>query len=184
MWLAQCDCGNETHAPASAMVRGLIKSCGCLNRELRLARNTKHGYAKRGRKSRLYVVWRGMIARCENEKNKHWADYGGRGISVCERWRRDFAAFLSDMGESPTTSHEIDRRDNNGNYEPGNCRWITSAENKRNRRRVKLSADDVVGIRAALAAGETQRSVAARYGVSASNISMISSRRNWSDIGP
>jgi hypothetical protein len=91
---------------------------------------TTHG----GRRTPEYKVWAGMRARCYCETNPRYADYGGRGIRVCERWR-DFAAFLADMGPRPSPRHELDRfPDNNGNYRPGNCRWATATQNGRNKR--------------------------------------------------
>jgi hypothetical protein len=78
-----------------------------------------------------------MIERCEDPTNPAFAGYGGRGISVCQRWRSSFAAFETDMGPRPTPQHQIDRADNDGNYEPGNCRWVTVAEQQRNRRQTR-----------------------------------------------
>ena len=82
--------------------------------------------------------WAGMIERCENPRCASFAHYGARGITVCERWRSSFANFLADMGTPPTTGHTLDRIDNDGNYEPGNVRWATMAEQNRNRRSNRL----------------------------------------------
>lgn len=81
-----------------------------------------------------YHAWRMAMARCHNPKARAYADYGGRGITMCQRWRESFAAFLEDMGERPSSRHELDRKDNDGHYEPGNCRWVQRFENDRNRR--------------------------------------------------
>jgi hypothetical protein len=83
-----------------------------------------------------YNVWAMMIQRCTNQKNKSWDDYGGRGISVCDRWLHDFAAFAADMGERPS-GMTLDRINNDGNYEPSNCRWATGATQRRNARFVR-----------------------------------------------
>lgn len=81
-----------------------------------------------------HYIWRGMIARCHSVKRKDYHKYGGRGISVCNVWRKSYALFLEDVGPRPSTKHQIDRIDTLGNYEPGNCRWVTSKENNSNRR--------------------------------------------------
>ena len=85
--------------------------------------------------TRTYSSWRAMKNRCTNKKSDQWNWYGGRGITVCDRWRYDFQLFLEDMGVAPTESHSIDRIDTNGNYEPGNCRWATPKEQQANQRK-------------------------------------------------
>lgn len=134
LWLYRCECGAEVVKTRRSVQSGQIKSCGCLNAELRLARNTKHGGATRGNHAPEYWIWQAMKQRCRNHRHKHYADYGGRGIRVCARWAASFAAFISDVGPRPSSRHSIDRVDNDGNYEPGNCKWSTSSEQARNRR--------------------------------------------------
>ncbi len=97
----------------------------------------RHGFTNGKTRPAEYSVWLTMRDRCRNPRNQDFADYGGRGIKVCERWN-DFAAFISDMGVRPSKKHQIDRRDNNGNYEPGNCRWATKKEQMRNTRRSRM----------------------------------------------
>lgn len=81
-----------------------------------------------------YRAWQAMVKRCTDPENAAWPDYGGRGITVCDRWRDDVAAFIADMGAKPSALHELDRKDNDGGYEPSNCRWVLRKENNRNRR--------------------------------------------------
>ena len=134
-WLCLCDCGN-THIVSTNRLRvGNVTSCGCWQREyLKYHRGaTKHGHAKRDKKSPTYRCWRNMLTRCEYPNAVGYENYGGRGIVVCERWH-DFAVFLADMGEKPA-GLSIDRIDVNGNYEPGNCRWTTDDVQQRNKRK-------------------------------------------------
>jgi hypothetical protein len=120
----------------SALRSGNTKSCGCLRRELGRAHgiaSKRHGEGASGRETPEYRAWAAMLCRCRNPRHKSYADYGGRGVTVCERWRA-YENFLADMGRRPDRFHSLDRINNAGNYEPGNCRWATWEEQNTNRR--------------------------------------------------
>jgi hypothetical protein len=137
-WMWNCDCGGTIILQhGSAKITG---HCGCLREERFGRRNVKHGMHKSG----TYYTWATMKARCTNEKATEYSSYGGRGITVCERWMNSFEDFLSDMGVRPE-GKTLDRwPDMNGNYEPGNCRWATKKEQQRNRRDNRMIAIDGV----------------------------------------
>lgn len=131
-WLCKCECGNETIAESHSLLSGKKLSCGCLLVTL----HKTHGMAK----TRLYNVWNIMKQRCCNPNNKNYKQYGERGIKVCEEWQNSFECFYKwalnngydEQAQRGKTT--IDRINNNGNYEPTNCRWVTQKENCQNRR--------------------------------------------------
>lgn len=124
-----CSCGNERIIDKSDVKMGRTKSCGCLAKEMLQLIKTKHGLSK----TKTWRAWSNMKLRC-SVKNKITGEYYyGKGISVCDRWLDSFETFLKDMGEVPFAGAQLDRIDNNGNYEPSNCRWVTVTRNCRNK---------------------------------------------------
>lgn len=148
-WLCACDCGSEKIVPADTLVKGKSKSCGCSSEAFRQPHRHKHGHTKVGFRTATYGSWHAAQQRCQNPKHKHFADYGGRGITFCDRWL-DFRNFLADLGERPK-GHTLDREDPQGNYEPGNCRWATPSEQMLNQR-PKVRQADVAPLVAAVEA--------------------------------
>lgn len=138
MWRCVCVCGNEGNVLGSALRTGHSQSCGCLAKERRAAgireKKTTHGHSI-GKQSATYNAWCGMWARCTKTSADSYKYYGARGISVCERWE-SFDVFLADMGAKPT-GLVLDRINNDGNYEPENCRWVDWSVSNKNRRPFK-----------------------------------------------
>lgn len=130
-WKCSCDCGLTVIVPANSLRTGNTKSCGCLHREIVSEigkKNTTHGNSHDNR-TRLYTIWCGMRQRCNNKNREAYSLYGGKGVKVCDEWN-DFLAFKKwAMSNGYADNLSIDRIDNNGDYEPSNCRWITASEN-------------------------------------------------------
>lgn len=150
-WTCRCSCGTVSKIPAANLKRGLSKSCGCLARNAHVARalaapprvpKDKKPRAPKQPRRPEYGVWHHMLRRCSESSNKSYANYGGRGIRVCERWGK-FAAFIADMGPRPPHM-TLERIDVNGNYEPSNCRWATMLEQGANKRNNLVATIDGV----------------------------------------
>lgn len=135
-WLCVCVCGNQARVAGRNLRSGNTKSCGCLMVETTRKRSTIHGAAADGKVSPTHRSWTDINQRCFNPKTDRWKDYGGRGITVCERWR-DFVNFLADIGERPD-GQSIERLDNDAGYFPENCVWADSKTQARNRRSTKF----------------------------------------------
>lgn len=128
-WKCKCDCGKEIECLGSNLLRGNTNSCGCLKNDMVADLRKKHGMSK----TRIFKIWVGIRKRCTNKNCKAYSYYGGRGISVCERWN-DFNNFYQDMKDDYKDDLTLDRIDSNGNYEPSNCRWVSVKHQNSNRR--------------------------------------------------
>lgn len=131
VWVCRCDCGQSAEVQAGNLRSGNTSSCGCLQKEARGASSVRHGEARIGGHSVEYTTWWSMISRCRYPSTHAYPWYGGRGISVCQRWTGEsgFANFLADMGRRPGEGWSIDRINPDADYEPGNCRWLPTVEN-------------------------------------------------------
>lgn len=137
-WNCECTCGNTTIAHAHSLRSGRTQSCGCLHREQITQRNITHNMTK----SPEYSSWHHIIDRCCNPADKGYKNYGGRGITICDKWRKSFKAFYDYIGSRPSPKHSIDRINNDGNYEPGNIRWASKkvqANNSRHNHHITIN---------------------------------------------
>lgn len=150
MWKCKCDCGNEISASGKNLRAGRYVSCGCAKSEYLTQRNLIHGGSCKGKEDRLYEVWKSIKARCLNPNNIRFHRYGGRGITICDEWKNSYESFRTWALENeydefaPFGKCTIDRVDNDGNYEPSNCRWTdmkTQANNTSKQKKLNESIE-------------------------------------------
>ncbi len=138
-WECRCLCGQTAFLKPHNLIRQKFIKCPCLAAmKASGVFAVKHGCKRGHRGTSEYTAWSGMISRCHTKTNKAYRWYGAKGISVCPSWRTSFSQFLSDMGAKPSPAHSIDRINNNGNYEPGNCRWATRSQQQNNTSRNRV----------------------------------------------
>ncbi len=169
-WDYLCDCGKTGHSFTSRLIGGQ-QSCGCHTHELIAEKSITHGQTIGGSWSATYRCYRAMIARCIYPSQVHYDDYGGRGITICERWLHGaegmsgYECFVEDMGEKPA-GLTIDRVNNDGNYEPGNCRWATRSEQMMNTRATKYTLSDRTKVLAMHLSGMNRSEISRAVGMS------------------
>lgn len=169
-WECVCSCGKSINVHKTNLRSGHTKSCGCLKKD------HSFGVCADGlRKHFLYQTWKTMIYRCTKPNRKEYKNYGGRGISVCKRWMI-FEYFLIDLLPTYISGMELDRINNDGNYEPSNCNWVERKENKLKTRRIKLNRDSVKSI---LESTKTPLELANMFNCSRNAIYDVLQRKTW-----
>jgi len=188
-WLCRCICGVEKMIRTSHLTTGAVVSCGCWRLEQSAARawtmNLKHGASVGGRPTPEYRCWASIKRRCTDSNDRSYPSYGGRGIDVDPRWLGAFEPFLADVGERPTDKHSLDRIDNDRGYWPDNVRWASRVEQANNRRRAKapkLTSQQVIAMRKMRTDGALIRELAEEFGVSLSQVSLVTLRKEWGHV--
>lgn len=183
-WVVQCDCGTRKVMPARKVKSGRLGSCGCYRYPREGNKHAEiHGHASGRKSSPTHKSWHAMKSRCSNPNDPSYERYGGRGIKVCSRWEV-FENFLADMGERQD-GLTLDRIENDRDYQPGNCRWATPAEQARNRSNNTLTLDVVREIRRRYAAGQRVKELAIEFNMARPHMTEICTHRQWKDpAGP
>lgn len=173
--LCRCDCGNTKEVMVRSLIDKNTKSCGCIFIE---TVSTHRLY-----KNPLYSVWSAMRERCSNSAISMYYLYGGRGITVCDEWTKDFKPFYDwAMANGWQKGLQLDRINNDGNYEPSNCRLVTPKINARNRRTTKLNHDSVLKIRTYSNSGLTHKKIGELFGVSQTTVTHVFNKKYWADV--
>lgn len=182
-WNCICDCGGRSVVFGGNLRNGHTESCGCMQKEAIVRASLTHGMSNsRDDRSPVYGVWSNMKTRCYNPKTVEFHRYGGRGVYVCDEWRSDFLAFHSWCMENGFKDGlQIDRIDNDGPYEPDNCRFVTPTENIRNSSATKLNIETVREIRNRLDCGERVSIIHKEYGVDITTIYKIKANTAWKE---
>ncbi|MBP1971581.1 hypothetical protein J2Z83_003732 [Virgibacillus natechei] len=176
LWRCKCECGNERTIREYAFKNGRTKSCGCYNRQRSSEYNTKHGQSYKNKKfTPEYQAWANMVKRCTNHNATGYEYWGGRGITICDRWEL-FENFFADMGSKPTENHSLDRIDNEKDYSPDNCKWSDKTEQVINRRIPKNNSTGAKGVYW----HKTANKYHARIGVNGKTIN-LGSHRNFEE---
>jgi len=177
--VCQCVCGEIARVRPRNLRLREVKSCGCKRGELIGVALRTHGQSSQLEKTAEYTAWQHMRQRCLNPDDPAYRNYGGRGITIHSPWIDSFESFFEYVGPKPSPKHSIDRIDNNGNYEPGNVRWATSKQQRRNTQRSKLDEIDLRFIRHWLKRGYRQKDIAAAFGVHKAHVANINRGAKW-----
>ena len=172
-----CDCGIIVSVNRDDLLSGHTKSCGCLKNEIVAKRNFKHGMGSATYRVKEYSVWAGIKTRCYNQKASNYKYYGARGIRMYEKWKNSFEAFLKDVGICPGNGFTVDRKNNDGNYEPGNVKWSTHTEQMRNSEQCKTTLIKAIEIVRLARSGMPLKEIGKIYGLSKSGAGHIARGR-------
>ncbi len=178
-FLCRCICGNLREVNLSNMRTGQVKSCGCLKDDVLMKRNVTHGLSKHP----LFIKWCAIKKRCSNKNDSHYKYYGGRGIKICDEWRNDFKAFYDfAMSHGWKKGLQIDRIDNDGNYEPDNCAFVKNKINCQHTSHCKLTPNKVCRIRYFLSVQQSRKWCAKFFNVCVGTIDRIAQGKSWANI--